>query len=297
MKRVLDKMRFLKSFPKQHGYMQYKSHLGAAHQQVAKGDFKLIHVPHQTVFYKPFKGANEKTGLRISFGSSSAGTYIAIECTPRKLTDDEWIEARECLTSIFGGPEFIAKKFRLFELEFAVDIPQPISNFIYVAPRLRAKNTLAEIKGWTVFGSKQGNRYIRIYDKKKQLKQKKGILVSHPQTRIEVVRRRLETTLDKCISFPNPFGEIIALPRHLIPDIRKKYPTDYALSHFCGKISKGATGQVAYWDIEDADLRKLVCKRIEPFAFDLVGKASEWDKWISAELSCLKERFKPGFYP
>ena len=118
MKRVLDKIRLIKTFPKGKGYKTYNAHLGAAHELVGQGEFELRHgIPYQTGFHKSYKGKTEKTALHLTFGATKAGTSIAIECTPHKLGDDEWEDVRGSLTAIFGGPEVVAKTFRLFEVE------------------------------------------------------------------------------------------------------------------------------------------------------------------------------------
>jgi hypothetical protein len=293
MKRVLDKVRFVRSYPKIGGYKKYNEHMGAAGEQVGKGGFQLMHEPHQTIFYMPYKGKHEGTGLRLSFGSNAAGAYIAIECTPHKLTDDEWFDVRGNLTAIFGGPEVVAKKFRLFEVELAVDIPQPMDDFIFVVPKFRAENLAMLKMGQLEIGSKGGNRWVRIYDKRKQLAEAKGVKIDHPLTRIEFVRRRLKFTLATVMSMPNPFGEILVVPRQQIRQIQKQHPTDYVFGHFARKVTKGATGQTAYLDVEDADMRKVVRKRLEPYSLNLAGKKAEWDAWIVDELGILKDKFKP----
>lgn len=294
MKRVLDKIRFVKTFPKSGGYKDYNAHIGAALELVGSGDLEPRHdIPYQTGFHKAYKGKSEKTALHLTFSGTKSGTAIAIECTPHKLTDDEWEDVRGYLSSIFGGPEVVAKTFRLYEVELAIDLPNPINDFVFIVPRLRKQNAVATLKGRIELGSKQGNRWVRIYDKKKQLQNVKGIQSATPLTRIEFVCRRLPFGLAKCLSMRNPFGEIIVVSRAQIAEIKKSAPTDFGFSHFAGMISKGVSGHAAYWAIEDADMRKAVRKRLAPFALDLAGKKSDWDKWIEAEIAFLKDRFKP----
>lgn len=293
MKRVLDKIRLVKSFPKEQGYKQYNAHIAAAHGLIGTDDFGMLHEPHQTIFYKGFKGKLERNGLRISFGSSSIGTYIAVESTPHKLTDDEWVEVRAYLQVVFGGAEIVANEFRLFEIEFAVDIPLSMSELVIFAPKFRKINLSNQADGQVAIGSKQGNRWIRIYDKKKQLKEKKGIAISGELTRIEFVVRRLPFTLGQCESFPSPFDDLIVLYKSQIPEIRKGNPTDFGLRHFCDKVMKGATGHIAYWDVEDAGMRKSVCKLLRPFSLGLAGEKNDWVQWSGAELSKLKSMFGP----
>lgn len=295
MKRVLDKIRFIRSFPKSAGLELYNAHIDAAFKLVGDGELKRIHDPdsHQTVLYKKYKGVQEENPLRLSFGSYSKGAYIAVEVTPYKLTDSEWEDVRSYFSTIFDGAEVVASNFRLFEVELAVDMSQPMSDFIFIAPKLRVQEvsnfSTGEIRR---LGSKQGNQWIRIYDKKKQLAKKKGVHIQDPRTRIEFVIRRLSKTLVSCFDLPNPFGGIVVVPRAQIPEIRLAHPTDYGLRHFCKIIEKGGTGHSAYWSIEDADMRKEIIKRLRPFALDLAGKQSDWNQWVSSELAYLKARFK-----
>lgn len=294
MKRVLDKIRFVMTFPKGKGNNKYKAHLGAAHELVGQGEYELRHdVPYQTAFQKSFKGISEKTGLRLTFGSTKAGAFIAIDCTPHKLTDDEWANVCGDFSAIFGGPEVVAKKFKLFEVELAVDISHPIADFIYIVPKLRKQNYFTMQKGGFELGSQQGSRWVRIYDKKKQLKQVKGIQSPTPLTRIEFVRRRLQFTLASCLSMQNPFNEIVVVPRDKVGAIQKEDPTDFVFAHFAKKIAKGISGHDAYWGIEDADMRKAIRKRLGTHTLNLAGTQAEWDKWISSEIAFLKDKFKP----
>lgn len=288
---VLDKIRFVQDHPKSGKYKLFNQYLGAAHQQVGVDGVKKLQEPYQTIFYQPYKGKLEGTGLRLTFGSNAKGGYVAIDCTPHKLTDDEWFDVRASLTAIFGGPEVVAKKFRLFEVELAVDIPQPMGDFIFVVPQLRTENLGLLKMGQLEIGSKGGNRWVRIYDKQKQLKEDKGVTINHPLTRIEFVRRRLQFTLAKAISMPNPFGEILVISHQKIRQIQKQYPTDYAFGHFARTIAKGATGHTAYWDVEDADMRKMVRKRLEPHSLNLAGQKADWDAWIANELAILRDKF------
>jgi hypothetical protein len=181
---VLDKIRFVRSYPKAGGYAEYNSHISMMPAFAGESDFHVYHVnQHQTVFYKPYKGKYESSGFRLSFGSNGCGTYISIDCTPNKLSDDEWFDIRGYMTSIFGGPEIIASKFRLYEVELAVDIPYPLDDLIYIVPKLSKWDAVSWLK-WRmhVIGSKQGNRWVRIYDKQKQLHDVKKLKIAHPLT-------------------------------------------------------------------------------------------------------------------
>lgn len=294
MKRVLDKIRFVKTFPKSGGYKEYNAHIGAAHELVGPGLLEPRHnVLYQTGFHKSYKGKTETAALHLTFSGTKSGPVIAIECTPHKLTDDEWDDVCGYLTAIFGGPEVVAKTFRLYEVELAIDLPYPIADFIFIVPKLRKQDALSALKGRIELGTKQGCRWVRIYDKKKQLQEVKGVQSPTPLTRIEFVCRRLPFTLVSCLSMRNPFAEIIVVSRTKIAEIQKSAPTDYSFAHFAGMISKGASGHAAYWGIEDADMRKAIRKRLAPYALDLAGKKPDWDKWIEAEIAFLKDRFKP----
>lgn len=195
---------------------------------------------------------------------------------------------------IFGGPEVIANKFRLFEVEIAADIPYPINDLVYVVPKLTKWNAEAWLK-WHQheIGSKQGNRWVRIYDKQKQLKDVKKLKIPHPLTRIEFVHRKLKVTLNTLLSLPNPFGGILAIKRQDVRALQKQYPTDYAFAHFARMIAKGATGQIAYWDVADSGMRKAIWNRLQPHRLDLEGNKSDWDAWIAGELGSLKSKFAP----
>lgn len=297
MKRLIDKIRFIKTFPKTKSGANenFKAHMSVASSLVCKDGLKPIHgTPFQTVLFQPYKGKTEENSLRLTFGGNKGGSYIAVECTPYKLTADEWMDACGYMTAIFGGPEVISKTFQLFEVELAIDIPQPMTDFIFVSPRLKQQGLNIPKPDHIKLGSKQGSRWIRIYNKKKHLQEKKGIQVAGQLTRIEFVCRRLPSTLASCLSIPNPFNDIIVVPRSKIPEIKKKHANDYSFGHFAGMVSQGWFGHTAYWNIDDADMRKGILKRLRPYALNLAGSKADWDSWIASELNLLKSKFLPS---
>lgn len=251
----------------------------------------MFHEPHQTVFYRGFKGAVESNGLRLSFGSSSIGTYIAIELTPGKLTADEIIEVQAYMDTVFGGGEIVASQFRLFEAELALDMPYALDDLVIFAPKVRKINLAYQKDGQIEIGSKQGNRWIRIYDKQKQLKEDKGVSIKGPLTRVECVLRKLPTVLAKCNILPNPFDNLIVVLKQTVPKIKHANPADFGLRHFCDKVIKGASGHIAYWDVEDAGMRKAVCNQLRPHSEELTAPAANWEQWVGQELSSLRSVF------
>lgn len=299
MKRVLDKLRFVRIFPKPSVFVkidpEYKWCLNAANNLVKKEVLEPRYgAYYQTSFHKAYDGKSERSAIHFSFGASKTGSYISFECTPYKLTDKEWNGVRVILTKLFGGPEVVADEFLLSEVELAVDIPYPMKDFIFLVPKFRSQNLEFYKRGTLEIGSKKGNRWIRIYNKKLQLQKVKGLVVPDPLTRIEYVRRRLKISLALCLSLPNPFNEIIVVPRNKIGEIQKMNPTDIGLSSFAKEISKGVTGHSAYWHLEDADMRKSIVKLIRPYALNLAGSTVSWNHWIELELNSLRDKFKPN---
>ena len=147
MKRLIDKIRFIKTFPKTKSGANenFKAHMSVASSLVCKDGLKPIHgTPFQTVLFQPYKGKTAENSLRLTFGGNKGGSYIAVECTPYKLTADEWMDACGYMTAIFGGPEVISKTFQLFEVELAIDIPQPMTDFII---KMRCNSSSAKIAG------------------------------------------------------------------------------------------------------------------------------------------------------
>lgn len=299
MKRVLDKLRFVRIFPKPSVFVkidpEYKWCLNAAKNLVKKEVLEPRYgAYYQTSFHKAYDGKTERSAIHFSFGASKTGSYISFECTPHKLTDTEWNDVREILAKLFGGPEIVAEEFLLSEVELAVDIPYQMKDFIFLVPKFRSQNLEFYKRGTLEIGSKKGNRWVRIYNKKKQLQKVKGLVVPDQLTRIEYVRRRLKIPLASCSSIPNPFNEIIVVPRSKIGEIQKMNPTYIGLSSFAKLISKGITGHTAYWNVEDADMRKSIVKLIRPYALNLAGSKVSWNDWIGSELENLKDKFKPN---
>lgn len=290
IQRRLDKLRLIKTFHTKSSKSEYNQSLDSAMFLAEQGQLKRITGKYRTIFYKDYLDGKEKATLRFDFGPSKLGGVAAIDCTPFKLTDSAWVDMADLFQEIFGKGK-VYKEFRIQLMELALDVRRPMSDFIFIAEGLSASNNYYLDKGTMYLGTKYGKRSFCIYDKAKQLSEKKDLTTPYPLTRIEARRRGMGVTLSKLISVPYPFGTLVVVPRANLEDVAKHHSYDKGFKAFLAAVSSGVTGQEAYRD-QDAKGRKRLLKLLRPHALKL-GKTTpkHWTQWIEGRLAQLGEKF------
>jgi hypothetical protein len=287
--RRLDKLRLIETYPKKPSKSEYSKCLNHAMTFVESGEFKRITTKYHTIFLKEFLDCDEKSTFRLAFGPSKYGSTISIDFVPRLLTDKGWADVGGYLRVIFGKG-VVWNKFRIQVMEFAMDVKQPMSNFIFLAEGLPSFH----IEQGTIYlGAKYGKRTYCIYDKQKQLKAKKGKIIAYPLTRIEARRRCMQVTLSALKSVPSPFTGLIVVPKSKLAEMKAVHPKDPVLESFISSVAKGLTGHAVYWK-QDGEKRKHLLKTLKPNSLQLGVPGKNWDDWIGRTLDKLAKKFE-GF--
>jgi hypothetical protein len=292
-RRRLDKLRLLKTYPTKYWKSKWKESWGVAKDFVKSGDLLQKTSKWRTTFWTKYPGTGDFSNLRIEFAASQKGLTAAIDFTPKKLTSDEWADVRGFLDTIFGVGD-VWSDFRIQVMEIAIDIEQPMSNFIFVAEGLSVLNATYLQKGTMYLGSKYGHRSFCIYDKQKQLAEEKKVQLAGPRTRIEARLRGMQVTLKQLLEIQNPFGSLLAVPRERLDQIKAAHPTDPVFSAFRSSIQKGLTGHDAYW-MYSTEARKHLLKRLRPHSLKLNTSPSahkHWSEWVQRELKYLAANLK-----
>lgn len=108
------------------------------------------------------------------------GYALRMECNPSKQTkNDRWF--LKMFTSAFSNYEK-----RIKGVDIAFDINTNISNVFPISLTGRDMNIY---RGTKYFGCRGEHGFMRIYDKKKELKEKQGIEIDEERTRIEFAAR------------------------------------------------------------------------------------------------------------
>lgn len=284
--RRLDKLRLLRRFPSQASLQTFLASLGAANDQAKTGELNKIKEANRTIFWVGYGGKAESTGLSVIYFSVQKHPAISIEFSPYKLSQDDWAEANGVLTML--GLENISATFRLASVEIALDVALPIAELAFFAPGVKSADPTYLQSGTHYIGSRLGHRRFRIYDKTKHLREKKGIKLSSPRTRIEAVHQGLKLPLGELHTLENPFGRLIAIRKNELQRLRAQHPTDFEFGHFCQRVKAGLAGHDAYWEQEKA-ARGRIAKLLRPYAIDLNGKGDAWQNWIAEKQAGLME--------
>ncbi|WP_334186763.1 hypothetical protein [Noviherbaspirillum sp.] len=160
--------------------------------------------------YWPVKGrmiANIEVGT-----TKSKHRYFKLSLFPSKFKSDEFARLQKVVSEFLPGFEYASLFMhgRVAYIEFAADsLTYPAHTFIPFRKRCNHSEIYTDgdgVKGTTYIGSPQSALRYRIYDKRRQLLQKKLQTSDHIRTRIESVSRRLKLApFELQAKMPNPF--------------------------------------------------------------------------------------------
>lgn len=287
--RRVDKLRLIKTYPTKHTKSEYNKCFYMAIANAKHGHLKRITGKYRSIFVKEYNDGDEKTTLRFDFGPSKNGSTIAIDFVPRLLTDKAWGDVGALFSELFGE-NVVWNTFKIQVLELAMDVKRNMDEFVFFAEGIKSSNTNFLKNGTLYLGAKYGKRSFRIYDKRKQLKDKKGKFIGYPLTRIESVHRGLQITLAKLQTVPSPFSRLISLPKEKYQEIKKTHAASKVTVSFIKAIESGLTAHDAYW-MHNADARKHLLKVIRPYSLKLGASHKHWADWVERQLLALKTQF------
>lgn len=278
----LDKITLSKSFPL---LTEFNNSLSRAIYKRTIGD---LHYPkfkvskYQTIFVKQYP-LDQKPCVYFKFGSTKKGALAWVDFTPNKLDLDSWIDTIYTCVEIFG--EGFLQEFRIQNIELDMDIKRPMEDFIFISPKTRIENTYYQQKGSLYLGSKYSPNSFIVYDKKKQLYEKKHKVIPHPLTRIEARIRRINLPMSHLPALNNPFKSILVIPRKRLTNI----PLHAPITAFLDAIQAGRTGQEAYQQ-QGKEARRMLLQALSQIALRL-GHCKSWTSWLQHQHDLLYAPF------
>lgn len=291
MTRRLDRITLVRASYSQALEQSAIATFGIVNDYAKQGDLDKQSEEHRTIFSKSYPGKQEGTGVSFDFYSIKGKLAIAISLNPSKLSDDDWADFLGMLEVMFdGGPSEVWGSFKLSMLEVAMDVKVPPQELVGVVPKITVVNQYYLTKGTLYLGHKYGARSYRIYDKRKQLFEKKAVDLDHDLTRIEVTLRKTKKTLGQFSTLCDPFGNLLVVRKSSVIALQKKCPTSIELNVFAKGLLAGGVAQNIYLDM-DSYSRKLLLKRLEPIALNLNGTAENWKGWVKRQVQMLESRF------
>lgn len=289
--RRLDRVTLVRRYLSMKANAEFLGAMGVANVHASNGDLKKFSKKHATVFTKSYAGKTWGTGISFSFSSVQKKPAIAINCTPSMLAEEGWADFSSLLDTMFnhGGKE-VWESFKVSKLEIALDLKVPFSEMVCLAPQIKTID-ISYLKSGTLYlGHEYGHRSYCIYDKRKQLAEKKKVDLDHDLTRIEVRHRNLGKALGQLDGLANPFGRLIAIRKTALIRLRDSHPQDFEFVAFVKSILAGYPAQFAYLEL-DAYSRKRIAKLLRKVALSLNGKEEHWQDWIVQQQNLLKTRF------
>lgn len=267
----LDKITLSRSFS---SLTEFNKCLGRAIYKRTIGDLhysKFKVSKYQTVFVKQYP-LDENPCVYFKFGSTKKGAIAWVDFTPNKLDLDSWIDTIFTCVEIFWGDFF--QEFRIQNIELDMDIKSPMEEFIFIAPKTRIENTYYQQKGSIYLGSKYSPHSFIIYDKQKQLYEKKHKVIPHSLTRIEARIRRVNLPMSQLPALNNPFKSILVIPLKRLTNI----PLNKPITAFLDALQAGSTGQEAYQQ-QGKEGRRALLQALSQIALRL-GHCKSWTSWL-----------------
>lgn len=233
---------------------------------------------YQTIFLKHYP---EKTSIYIKFGANKNGAIVWIDFNPSKLDLESWIDFIFLCVELFGE-NTVYETFKIQLIELAMDVNKPMSDFIFIASGISNQNTLFKDNGTLYLGAKYSNRTFIIYDKQKQLQEKKNKTISYPLTRVEARIRGINITINQLDSLESPFKPLLVIPISKLETLKQ----DKALYSFTQSLNQGLTGQEAYRQ-QNKEARKRLLKLLAPHSIKLGHSNKHWLKWLEYKRDLL----------
>lgn len=286
--RRLDKFRLLHRYLSLSSHQSFNETFVAAKNFAKFGDLKQKKEPHRTLFWKKYDGKSESTVLTFVFFSVNKKPALSIEIAPRKLSPDDWADAKALFTVL--GLDSVWNTFQISSVEIVMDVRIPFNDLAYFSPGVTVSDPSYFAAGTYYIGAMTGHRHFRIYDKQKHLKEKKSKHIAYPLTRIEAIHQGLQLAMGDIHQIQNPFGRLIVFRKSALDNLRKKHPFDYEFGYFCCRISGGLPGHDAYWE-QEPTARKRIAKLIRPYGLNLNGVGGTWNAWIAKQTAVLEQAF------
>lgn len=278
----LDKITLSKSFSL---LTEFNKCLGRAiyKRTIGNVDYPKFKVSkYQTIFVKQYP-LDENPCVYLKFGSTKKGALAWIDFNPNKLDLDSWIDTIYTCVEIFG--EDFLQEFRIQNIELDMDIRRPMEDFIFIAPKTRIENTYYQQKGSIYLGSKYSPNSFIVYDKQKQLYEKKQKVIPHSLTRIEARIRRVNLPMSQLSTLDNPFKSILVIPRKRLTNI----PLNKPITAFLDAIQAGRTGQEAYQQ-QGKEGRRALLQALSQIALRL-DHFKSWTSWLQHQYEHLYTAF------
>jgi hypothetical protein len=153
--------------------------------------------------------------LIVAFGWSPKGnhTFATFQFNPSFLCQDAITALEVQFMFMFNGEyaEFFDAA-KISEVEIAIDIEgvQKESCF-FVDRKVRVHNPLLEAQGTLYLGGENSKNQLCIYDKQKEVKEKRGVSFPQPWTRIEATLRGSGLALNEMHTLKCPFESLLVI--------------------------------------------------------------------------------------
>ncbi len=153
--------------------------------------------------------------LFVQAGTNHGNLYLAFEFNASNLTNEKWEILESQLDLLLpNGYRTLYYEGKITYIEIAIDIKHVnFENTKLFDYKLRNVNQLYLEDGSLILGNANGARSLIVYDKAKQLKDAKGIVLNYPLLRIEA-KLRPSLSPQNLADLKNPFFSVFVFNKH-----------------------------------------------------------------------------------
>lgn len=279
---VVDKLKIRMAYKCAKGNSEYQQ-LNEWKMSVMHGEFGAGGKVWSSKF-GPFTNISLPLGsaakLYLKYGYSQGRHYSWLKFNPAKLDEDAAVSLQGHTHLLFeDGPMSLWNAGIVSEIDVAMDVQGArFSDHILIDPALRASSDAFATNGTSYLGSRQGNRSIRFYDKRKEIVDKGGLDSGVDKMRIEISLRGARSfAFSDIAALPNPFCDLLVIPKFSLVDSKEP-----CIAAFLAELtSSSESSQATYLKQTKATKKKLrlALKQIAPTWWN---PHAEWSKYLGS---------------
>jgi hypothetical protein len=294
----IDKIRLYRKFtPKKMDV--YSAILKATSNYLTKVPQHLVGNTYITIFHeacdgKPFgtlaKDNDQSVSTKIIYtfsGTMDHGGVVGIEFCPFKLSEENWESFRTLLTiTLPYGAASLVQTFKVSSYEYATDVLLPMEELkCLVIPFVKHVNTHFHEDGTLYLGHDYSPTSHKIYDKQKQLNEKKFVTVDKDVTRFETTVKGGGLRLTTLHMMKPPSSRVLLVQSSLLTKYLSNHPKEFVRNFVVDVLHGGSTAQELYLELPPKQ-RTVITKALKPLAINLnqyEPTELKWKNWITGK--------------
>lgn len=279
---VVDKLKIRMSYKYAKGDSEYQQ-LNEWKMSVMHGEFGVggkVWKDKLGPFTNVALPLSSAASLFLKYGYSKGCHYSWLKFNPAKLDEDAAKTLQGHLYLLFEhGPISLWNDGVVTEIDVALDVEGArYSDHILIDPTLRSSSDAFSHLGTRYLGSRQGNRSLRFYDKRKEIIDKGGLDSGADKMRIETSLRGARSfALSEIAALPNPFCDLLVIPTSSL--VASKDP---CIAKFWTEVIGSSESTQATYSKQTKATRKKLRLALKELAPAWWSPNVEWSKYLES---------------